>query len=192
MKILFYTLLSTAYVLTSCNQKKENAKTLLNNAQEHQPIQTNVTKEDTVYNYWELNFDTISYKKKFKYLDKNYILELKTFSLNDSLIMRVLEQKYIDFSHTIISDLKIINDDSLVTYKRINKTDFKEYLIPEFYNECNLFYTEIDSVLQNEIHLTTILSIPDTDNQWKVEYSLRFNEIYIDTLKVKDVKYFGN
>jgi hypothetical protein len=191
-------LLLTISVLTSCNQKKDGSQ--MENLNKHSDsLSVDETaygdvkmrqKQDTIRNYWQLTYDTIASRTDLKILDENYILELKTFSLNDSAIVRKLDDKYIDYSHTIVTDIQVINNSNIVQ-KRIDKTIFKEHLIPEFYDECNLLYTEYESVLNNQIHLTSILSIPDTDNQWQVKYSLSLSED-IDRLMVKDVSYVGN
>lgn len=191
-------LLLTISVLISCNQKKDGSQ--MENLHKHSDsLSVDGTtygdvemrqEQDTIRNYWQLTYDTIASRTDLKILDENYILELKTFSLNDSAIVRKLDEKYIDYSHTIVTDIKVINNSNIVQ-KRIDKTIFKEHLIPEFYDECNLLYTEYESVLNNQIHLTSILSIPDTDNQWQVKYSLSLSED-IDRLMVKDVSYVGN
>ncbi|MBA3987113.1 MAG: hypothetical protein H0X63_11200 [Flavobacteriales bacterium] len=186
------------YILISCNKKKndfqnewnKSGDSLLVNDTAYSNIKTNERK-DTIHNYWQPTYDTITYKNNYRFLNKNFTLELKTFSLNDSAIVRKLDEKYIDYSHTIVTDIKIINENIVVDQKRIDKTIFKEYLIPEFYEECNLFNTEYDSVLNNQLHLTSILSIPDIGNQWQIKYSLSISK-NIDSLSIKDVSYVGN
>lgn len=194
----FNILLLTVYILIGCNQKKDNfQREDLNKYNDflsvddtaYGNIKTRET-QDTIRNYWQPTYDTIASRTDLNILDKNYILELKTFSLNDSAIVRKLGEKHIDYSHTIVTNIKIENNSHIVQ-KRIDKTVFKEHLIPEFYDECNLLNTEYDSVLNDQIHLISILSVPDTDNQWQVKYSLSLNED-IDSLRVKDVNYIGN
>lgn len=184
-------LMFTFSILSSCDLKKSDkiqseieqktdSKTEmeLNIKTELEVAQTE-NKKDTIYNYWELILDSISDKKDFKILNKNYKLELKTFSLNDSLIVRNLgqgkEQTYLDHSHTMVTDIKLWTD-SIVDQKRIDRTDFEKLLIPEFYAECNLFSTEIDSVIGKTVYLTSDLAVPDKDNQWRVWYSIKLNK----------------
>ena len=152
-------------------------------------------KKDTINNYWVLILDTISTKKEFKISDLKHTLELKTYSLNDSSIVRNLAQKgeqaYLDHSHKMVTDFKLLTD-SIVDKKQIDRTDFKETLIPEFYAECNLFSTEIDSILGNTIYLTSDLNVPDTGNQWKVWYSIKIKDNKIGNLKIKKSDYVGD
>lgn len=191
-------LLFSICVSINCNQKKNGFRTEnLSKYNDTLIIDETVSvdikmreEQDTLRNYWQLTYDTIVSRTALKVVDKNYILELKTFSLNDSAVVRKLDEKYIDYSHTIVTDVKIMSDSAIVE-KRIDKTIFRGYLIPEFYAECNLLYTEYESVLKNQIYLNSILSVPDTDNQWQVKYSLSLNE-NIDDLVIKDVTYVGN
>jgi len=187
--LLFILIIS---ILISCNGKKSE-KIKPNPEAELKVVETK-KEQDTTYNYWELILDTIADKKEFKILDKNYILELKTFSLNDSSIVRNLgqgdSQVYLDHSHTMVTDLKLLTD-SIVHKKRIDRTDFEKSLIPEFYAECNLFSTEIDSIIENNIYLTSDLAVPDTDNQWRVWYSIELTNDQLGNLKIKEADHVG-
>jgi len=193
-------------ILSSCDRKKSDKtqsefkpKTELTAETESEPkkeleaIQSKI-KKDTINNYWALILDTISSKKEFKISDLKHTLELKTYSLNDSSIVRNLaqngEQAYLDHSHKMVTDFKLLID-SIVDKKQIDRTDFEKSLIPEFYAECNLFSTEIDSILGNTIYLTSDLVIPDTDNQWRVWYSIKIKDNQIGNLEIKETDYVG-
>ena len=188
-------------ILSSCDRKKSDkiqsefkTKTEVEQKIELETIQSK-NKKDTINNYWALILDTISTKKEFKISDLKHTLELKTYSLNDSSIVRNLaqngEQAYLDHSHTMVTDFKLLTD-SIVDKKQIDRTDFKESLIPEFYAECNLFLTEIDSILGNTIYLTSDLNVPDTGNQWRVWYSIKIKDKKIENLKIKKSDYVGD
>tara|TARA_R110002072_G_scaffold174802_6_gene330428 strand:- start:5402 stop:5965 length:564 start_codon:yes stop_codon:yes gene_type:complete len=177
----------TISLLSSCDKtKRETTQTDLE-------IETE-KKQDTIYNYWELSPDTISYHKKFKILNKDYSLDLKTFSLNDSLIVRNLgqerDQVYLDYSHTMVTDLALLTD-SIVDKKRIDRTDFKQALNQEFYKECNLFSTTIDSIVGNTFYLTSDLAVPDTDNQWRIWYSIKVTNNRLGNIEIKETNYVG-
>jgi len=176
-------------LLINCKKKKSKKTDLKINSTEK--IESKSKKEnDTIYNYWQIILDTTIVKKDFKYLGKDYKLTLKTFSLNDSAIVRNLGGKYFDHSHTMITDLTILSD-SLKVERRIDKTDFKKSLDENFYQECNLFKSQIDSIIDNQFFLSTELNVPDTDNQWKIEYSVKLNINEIDNFKVTKTKYVG-
>tara|TARA_R110000850_G_C9774870_1_gene447756 strand:+ start:67 stop:630 length:564 start_codon:yes stop_codon:yes gene_type:complete len=174
-------------LLSSCDEtKRETTKTDLETETEK--------KQDTIYNYWELSLDTISDHKKIKILNKNYSLDLKTFSLNDSLIVRNLgqegEQVYLDHSHTMVTDFALLAD-SIIDRKRIDRTDFKQSLNSEFYKECNLYSTAIDSIVGNTIYLTSDLAVPDTDNQWRIWYLIKVTNNRLGNIEIKETNYVG-
>ena len=183
------TLLLTISLLSSCDESKRNYT--LSNSEAKKDLSEK--KQDTIYNYWGLIFDTISDRKDFKISDKYYSLEIKTFSLNDSLIVRNLgkgEQVYLDHSHTMVTDLKLLTD-SLIDQKRIDRTDFKKTLFPEFYTECNLYSTAIDSIIENTIYLNSDLAVPDTDNQWRVRFSIDVINNKLGKIEVSETDYVG-
>ena len=151
-------------------------------------------KKDTIYNYWALILDTISSKKEFKISDLKHILEVKTYSLNDSSIVRNLsktgEQAYLDHSHKMVTDFKLLTD-SIVDKKQIDRTNFEKSLIPEFYSECNLLTTEIDSTIGNTVYLNSSLGVPDTSNIWTVWYSIKIKNDRIGNLEINKTDYVG-
>jgi hypothetical protein len=184
----------TILLLSSCDEKnRKTTQTDFGPKTELKIIKTE-KKQDTIYNYWELILDTISDQKAFKVLNKNYTLELKTFSLNDSLIIRNLGQRepqvYLDHAHTMITDFKLITD-SIVDQKRIDRTNFVKSLIPEFYVACNLLSTEIDSIVGDIVYLTSALAVPDTDNQWRVWYLIRINKNRLGNIEITESDYVG-
>tara|TARA_R110002051_G_scaffold113010_2_gene185715 strand:- start:4705 stop:5349 length:645 start_codon:yes stop_codon:yes gene_type:complete len=180
--------------LSSCDRKKSDKnQSEFEQKTELETVQS-VKEKDTINNYWALILDTISSKKEFKFSDLKYILELKTYSLNDSSIVRNLtqdgEQPYLDHSHKMVTDFKLLTDSTL-DKKQIDRTDFKKSLIPEFYAECNLLTTEIDSILGNNIYLNSSLGVPDTDNVWTVWYSIKIKNNRIGNLEINKTDYVG-
>ncbi len=194
-------------IISSCNQKKSSKikskfdqKPDLKTEIEFKPkieletIQVKKVK-DTINNYWALILDTISSKKEFKVYDLKHVLELKTYSLNDSSIVRNLasnrEQVYLDHSHKMVTDFKLFTN-SFADKKQIDRTNFEKILIPEFYTECNLLSTKIDSISRNTIYLTSDLNVPDTGNQWRVWYSINIENEKIGNIEIKESNYVGN
>ena len=174
--------------LSSCNNIKQKKSITKFKVTENQ------VKQDTIYNYWELIFDTISNKRKVEISNLNQTLIIKTFSLNDNSIVRNLGQNgsqvYLDHSHKMVTDLMLFND-SISNKKRIDRTDFKESLFPEFYKECNLYTSEIDSLVGNTIYLKSDLAIPDSDNQWRVWYSIEIMNHQFGNIKIIKTDYVG-
>lgn len=188
-RMLLYLFISFILII-GCDQKKSNE----NKSGLEPTIVLNETNKDTTHNYWELILDTIAYRKEFRISDIKHILELKTYSLNDSLVVRNLgiidSQTYIDHSHTMVSDIKLFVGNT-INQKRIEKTNFEKELIPEFYAECNLYSTQIDSIAGNIIYLASDLAIPDTDIQWRVWYSIKIVDNQLGKIEIKESDYVG-
>ncbi|OQD43901.1 hypothetical protein BUL40_04675 [Croceivirga radicis] len=190
----FLILILILSILSSCDRRKSDK--IQPKLEQKTELETVKSKKEinTINNYWALILDTISSKKEFKILDIKHTLEIKTYSLNDSSIVRNLsqngEQVYIDHSHKMVTDFKLLTD-SIVDKKQIDRTDFEKKLIPEFYAECNLFSTEIDSIVGNNIYLSSDLAVPDTDNQWRVWYSIKINNNQLGKLEIKETDYVG-
>jgi len=178
-------------ILSSCDRKKSNKTQSTFKPKTELKAETkseSKKKKDTINNYWALILDTISSKKEFKISDLKHTLVLKTYSLNDSSIVRNLaqndEQVYLDYSHKMVTNFKLFTN-SFVVKKQIDRTDFKKSLIPEFYAECNLLTTEIDSVLGNNLYLNSSLGVPDTDSVWTVWYFVKIKNNLIGNIEIK-------
>ncbi|MCF2874407.1 MULTISPECIES: hypothetical protein [unclassified Tenacibaculum] len=188
-------LLTFLVLLSSCdNLNKQKKQSDLNIKKESKIEMKQEKRKDTIYNYWALVLDTISDKKEFVISNKKHQLEIKTYSLNDSSIVRNLSQDgesvYLDHSHKMVSDFKLLTD-SIFSTKEIDRTSFKKILDPDFYTECNLFSTEMDSIKGNVIYLNSDLAVPDTDNQWRVWYSINIERDGLGELIIKEADYVG-
>jgi hypothetical protein len=190
-QILF--IIFTFLILSSCDKIKSDKIQSENVIIKKNESEKNIKKQDTILNYWEIILDTITEQKEFKNIG-NCKLELKTFSLNDSLIVRNLgkveNQIYIDYSHTMVTEIKLFTEANF-DIKRIDKTKFKKILDSEFYAGCNLFSTKIDKIVGNEIFLTSDLNIPDTDNQWRVWYSIKIKNNKFENIEITKTDYVG-
>lgn len=190
-QILF--IIFTFSILSNCNKIKSDKIQSENVIIKKNEGEKDIKKQDTILNYWEIILDTITEQKEFKNIG-NSKLELKTFSLNDSLIVRNLgkveNQIYLDYSHTMVTDIKLFTEANF-DIKRIDKTKFKKNLDSEFYTDCNLFSTKIDKIVGNEIFLTSDLNIPDTDNQWRVWYSIKIKNNKFENIEITKTDYVG-
>ncbi len=181
-------------ILLSCNKKKHNKNHYKLKQKTNTELKTVTTKKkiDTINNYWALILDTITSKKEFTISNLKHTFITRTYSLNDSSIVRNLTQEgkqiYLDHSHTIVTDFNLSND-SILDTQQISRTHFKNSLDLQFYKECNLYSTKIDSISNNTIHLTSDLAIPDTDNQWRVWYSIKINRNRLEKLQVQKTDY---
>ena len=187
-------LLFTFSLLFSCVKKTTNDPQTDSDLKSEKEVVENQKIQDTIYNYWETSHDTISDRKEFVITDQKHILQLSTFSLNDSSVVRNLgigdSQVYLDHSHKIVTDIKL-STDSKTDQKRIEKADFEKVLEPQFYRESNLFSTQIDSVIGNVIFMQSDLAVPDTDNQWRVWYSIKIINNRLDKIEIQKREYVG-
>ena len=184
-------LVSILLILLGCNEK-EDRKTKQKIKKE---ILTPPSQEnDTIKNYWALNTDTIVSRERFNIAELPYIIELKTYSLNDSLIVKNLgesnNKNYYDYSHTSVTDIKLLSD-STVDQIKIDKKKFDKVLFSDFYKECNLYSTDFDSIKGNKLYLNTDLVIPDSDNRWRVWYSIKVNKNKLEPLEIINSDYVG-
>jgi hypothetical protein len=182
--------MSILLILLGCNEKKERIKQKI----EKETISSASMQEDTIYNYWALNTDTITNRNKINIAELEYLLELKTYSLNDSLIVRNLGQtnkkNYYDYSHTLVTDITLLSD-STFDQTQIDKQKFEQSLFSDFYKECNLYSTNLDSIKENKIYLNSDLAIPDSDNQWRVWYSIKIKKNKLEQLEIINSDYVG-
>ena len=122
-------------------------------------------------------------------IDENKIfISTGTFRFRD--LAQNEENAYLNHSHKVVTYLKLLID-SIVDKKQIDRSDFSKSLIPEFYTECNLLLSEIDSIIGNNIYLTSDLTVPDTNNQWRVWYSIKINNNPLGKLEIKETDYVG-
>ena len=179
-------------MLINCNNAKDNA--VIDPVPKSSELIQTAKESDTIRNYWEINTDTISDQQTLKTTEKNYYLKASTFSLNDSLIVRNLgsdnSRIYLDHSHTIVTDIFLMSD-SNTDQKRIDRTDFKSILSPEFYLDCNLTSTKIDSISNSSVYLTSDLAIPDTSDQWRVWYLINITDNRLGAIEITKADYAG-
>ena len=90
----------------------------------------------------------------------------------------------------MVSEVFFIKKDTIIDKIKLDKTNFKLNLQPDFYRECNLHSTEINSIFKNKIHLKTYLSVPDSDNVWLINYYLNLSD-FNNSLNVTKVDYVG-
>ena len=189
-------LLACLFLFSGCaDQKKQEEPTSVSPEKKiYSEVNPDAQLPEISVNYWELITDTVKTQQRFTFNENEYELQLLTYSLNDSAIVRTLEmgknQVYLDHSHTMVTELLLTTDN--LEYKRVlDRTDFATFLEEDFYAECNLWATELDSIVGQTAHLMTTLAVPDTDNMWSVWYTLALNKQLTDDLELKEVKYRG-
>lgn len=193
MKIILSLLILTLLLL-SCKEKDRNNDPIVLNPEQSMLEANEQSKMDTIHNYQALSYDTIAYKRDVRISGMEYRLEVLTFSLNDSSVVRPSGtdglHRYIDHLHKTVTDFKLSND-VILDRIRIDKAYFKNSLDPGFYSECNLILTHIDSLMDHTIYLTTDLAIPETDDQWRVWYTMDINDDKMGKIVITHADYVG-
>jgi len=135
-------------------------------------------KLDTVVVYWQTEFDTIIEKKMLNIENQGYELELKSFSLNDSSVIRWNDLNkpiiYKDIYHDYVTDLTLTKGTAVILTARINKESFKDSLDGDFYKHSILRRIEYDFTRSNRLYLKAILNVPDTDWMLENEFAIFF------------------
>lgn len=133
------------------------------------------TTKDTLFNYWPISNDTVRFRKKVILNNKEGLLFIKKFSLNDSSVINTGvgdKNIFIDFSHANVIDLELFID-TINVRKRINKEVFKTNFESNDFKKINLMSINVDSVSNNIFYLTSDLGIPDSDIIWEKKYSIK-------------------
>jgi len=146
-------------------------------------------RKDTLSNYWPISNDTLRFRKKIMIDEKESVLFVKKFSLNDSSVINTGvgdKNIFIDFSHNNAVDLELFID-TINIQKRISKADFENDFDPNDLKMMNLMSIGVDSVSNNVFYLTSDLGIPDTDILWEIKYSFELSNKNFDSIRVEKI-----
>lgn len=187
-------LLILILLLSGCKEKEQSTD-LIEPEQEQTFREADAqSKMDTIHNFQAVRYDTIVDKRDVRISNMEYRLELLTFSLNDSSVVRQSgtdgSYRYVDHLHKTVTEVKLMND-AILDRIRIDKTNFKKSLDPEFYSDCNLMSTRIDSLKDRTVYLTTDLAIPETDDQWRVWYTMDIVNDKLSKIVITHTDYVG-
>ena len=153
-------------------------------------------EKDTVFSYQKFSYDTTSTIDSITVLENPYIVELTTYSLNDSSIVRRLRDEevddktiHIDLGHQTTSHIRFVKD-SIAIERQVDRRDFEPFLHKGFYKECDMISTKLGSVYSNRISFYSDFTVPKTDFVWRVRYYYAVeNDSTINDLELIDVKY---
>lgn len=179
-------LILTALLLLNCKQKEsEQTKTEV----ETSSITVN-NKIDTIVVYWETNFDTSRQHHEINIENDVYELELKTYSLNDSSIVKMniggKSEIHKDIYHDHLTDLILKKENNVILKSQINKTTFKDSLSGDFLKYSVLTNVKYESIRSNRLYFKADLDVPDTD--WSTELDFA---IFYRTNKKGQIEYWN-
>lgn len=158
-------LILTPLLLINCNRKQsENDKT---------KIETNVglvKKTDTAIVYWQTDFDTLPKTHEVNIENDIYLLELKTYSLNDSSIVRINDtnkpEVYKDIYHDRVTDIILKRGNTVILNSQVKTANFKDSLGGDFLKYSVLRDVKFDFIRSNRLYFKADIDVPDTD--WAV------------------------
>ncbi|MBF4517844.1 hypothetical protein IRZ71_15875 [Flavobacterium sp. ANB] len=168
-------------VVVSCarnqDQKKGSVPQKINNDDElskYDIVEEKETK-DTIKNYWSIDLDTIKSSEIVKNDSKDFALNIFNYSLNDSSIVKsVDEDSYhinFDIYHDRISEI-VIREGNKKSIKKIDKASFK-IKNKEFNQYSVIKYTKFISHKNGELFFISTLNIPDTDWVEEIKFSIQ-------------------
>lgn len=170
MKQFLMILIITA-LLSSCNQKKSKQSKSLAKPQKELKVEklSNAEQNKSTMVYWQTNFDTIRQIQNVTIDDNQHQLELKSFSLNDSSIVRTNE-----IYHDRASEIILTQNVDTLLYKKLTKDVFKDSLGVEFYNRGVLSSIEFENIDSDRLYFKGKLNVPDTGWLLSNEFSIYF------------------
>lgn len=176
MKKLFVPIL-TICILTSCYTPKAE-KTEIKEALDSQDSTNEPeTKTDTVSTIWEVEMDTTRSTQNIRIDNRNYKVEIITYSFNDSSITwlnRSGKPVFKDIYHNHKSDIYLVEKVDTVFNVPVTKNIFKDSLESEFYERSIIWNIEYESVRLNRLYFSVELLVPDTDWAMKGKMAIFF------------------
>jgi len=184
MKKLLFLILAIS-LLTSCNDKKTEK------TQVEIELKTELKSEkvDTTVVYWQTNFDTIKKTQEIYIGNDKHELELKTYSLNDSSIVKTSEN-YKEIYHDNVTEIIIKKGKELILKSLVKKSTFKDSLDGDFLKYSVLRSVEYDNIRSNRLYFKADIDVPDTDWAFGVDFAVFYQtdkKGQIDFWNVKEI-----
>ncbi|GAB5398912.1 MAG: hypothetical protein Aureis2KO_04970 [Aureisphaera sp.] len=186
--------------LYSCDQKKSeknqsefNTKAKPKTELKVQP-KVEPKKLDTTIVYWRTDFDTIRKNQEVKIGNQNHQLELKTYSLNDSSIVRINDLNkpiiYKDIYHDNVTEIILRKGSEIVLKSQVKKSTFKDSLNGDFLKYSVLRDVEYDFIRSNRLYFKAHINVPDTDWSLGTDFAIFYQtekKGKIDYWNIKDI-----
>jgi hypothetical protein len=132
-------------------------------------------KSDLQINYWNLSYDTAYFEQNIKVDNDEYILQIKSYSKNDSLLTSYdSTSNYKIVGHNSVVHLLLKKGDSLVLDKVLTRENFKDSMDTDFYNYSLLTGVNYESVRSNRIYCQAYLCMPDSDFCYQTDFAIFF------------------
>lgn len=184
-------------ILSSCNQKKSEktqSEFTTNTELKIEPKSESI-KIDTTVVYWQTDFDTIRNIQQVKIGNEIHQLELKTYSLNDSSIVRINDLNkpiiYKDIYHDYVTEIILKNENDIILKSKLNKTTFRDSLDGDFLKYSVLRGVEYDFIRSNRLYFKSHINVPDTDWSIGADFAIFYETEKKGQLEILDIKDIG-
>ena len=188
-------LILTFSILSSCERKKSKRtqsefkpETELKTETEPEPA---LKKLDTTVVYWQTEFDTIQKYQEVQIGNEIHQLELKTYSLNDSSIVRINDLNkpiiYKDIYHDNVTEIILKKGNAVILKSQVKKSTFKDSLDGDFLKYSVLRDVEYDFIRSNRLYFKAHINVPDTDWSLGTDFA-----VFYRTEKKGKIDYWNN
>ncbi|NBG67153.1 DUF4738 domain-containing protein [Acidiluteibacter ferrifornacis] len=183
-------------ILSSCDQNKSKKtqsefkpETELNTEPEPE-----LKKLDTTVVYWPTDFDTIRKSQEVKIGNNIHKLELKTYSLNDSSIVRINDLNrpiiYKDIYHDNVTEIILKKGNDVILKSQVKQATFKDSLDSDFFKYSVLRSVEYNSIRSNRLYFKADIEVPNTDRAIGADFAIFYQtkeKGKIDYWNIKDI-----
>ncbi len=195
MKQLLILILALS-ILSSCDQKK--SKKTQSEFKPETELKTEpepeLKKLDTTVVYWQTDFDTIRKYQEVQIGNEIHQLELKTYSLNDSSIVRINDLNkpiiYKDIYHDNVTEIILKKGNDVILKSQVKKATFKDSLDGDFLKYSVLRSVEYDFIRSNRLYFKADIDVPDTDWAIGADFAIFYQtekKGKIDYWNIKDI-----
>ena len=147
-------------------------------------------KNDTTVIYWQTNFDTISDYQKIMIENYEYLLEIKSYSLNDSSIVKINENNK-EIYHNYNFEIILKREKDTILKSELKRENFKDSLNNEFYKRCVLLEVEYEGIRSNRLYFNGGFFVPDTDWGFRNEFAIFYKtekKTQLDSWNYKEIE----
>ncbi|MBR9831324.1 DUF4738 domain-containing protein [bacterium] len=149
---------------------------------------------DTTVVYWPTDFDTIRKSQEVKIGNNIHKLELKTYSLNDSSIVRINDLNrpiiYKDIYHDNVTEIILKKGNDVILKSQVKQATFKDSLDSDFFKYSVLRSVEYNSIRSNRLYFKADIDVPNTDRAIEADFAIFYQteeKGKIDYWNIKDI-----
>lgn len=195
MKQLLSLILIFSFLYSCDNKKPEKTQSEFKPKTEPKTeLKVEPKKLDTTVIYWRTDFDTIRKNQEMKIGNENHQLELKTYSLNDSSIVRINDLNkpiiYKEIYHDNVTEIILRKRNEIVLKSLVKKSTFKDSLDGDFLKHSVLRAVEYDFIRSNRLYFKAHINVPDTDWSLGTDFAIFYQtdkKGKIDFWNIKDI-----